>query len=132
MAAEVPVELGVMLPSMSRRDERPGDIPALARQAEHLGFESVWVVDQLVAGTGVPVLDSLTSLAGAAAVTRRIRLGGGVLIRPPRAVARAGKPVAPLQSLSGHRLLLGIVAGVDRHAASGQAAGLPRRERDRR
>src|ERR1700761_4209495 len=103
MAAEVPVELGVMLPSMSRRDERPGDIPALARQADPLGFESVWVVDQLVAGTGVPVLDSLTSLAAAAAVTERVRLGVGVLIAPLRPVAWIAKQVATLPYLSGDR-----------------------------
>ena len=41
----------------------PGDVVAAARHAEDLGFESVWVVDQLVAGTGVPVLDSAVALA---------------------------------------------------------------------
>ncbi|HEY2241960.1 MAG TPA: LLM class flavin-dependent oxidoreductase, partial [Streptosporangiaceae bacterium] len=102
---------------MSRRDGQPGDVPAAARQAEELGFESAWVVDQLVAGTGVPVLDSLTALAGAAAVTSRIRLGVGVLIVPLRPVAWAAKQVATLQYLSGGRVLLGIGAGGDRHAA---------------
>jgi alkanesulfonate monooxygenase SsuD/methylene tetrahydromethanopterin reductase-like flavin-dependent oxidoreductase (luciferase family) len=126
------VEVGVVLPSMSRRDGRPGDIPALARQAEHLGFESVWVVDQLVAGTGVPVLDSLTSLAAAAAATERIRLGVGVLIAPLRPVAWIAKQVATLQYLSGDRVLLGIGAGGDRHDAAWLAAGVPRRERGRR
>jgi len=105
------VEVGVVLPSMSRRDGRPGDIPALARQAEQLGFESLWVVDQLVAGTGVPVLDSLTALAAAAAITDRIRLGVGVLIAPLRPVAWIAKQAATVQYLSGDRLLLGIGAG---------------------
>jgi alkanesulfonate monooxygenase SsuD/methylene tetrahydromethanopterin reductase-like flavin-dependent oxidoreductase (luciferase family) len=122
----------VVLPSMSGRDGRPGDIPALARQAEDLGFESVWVVDQLVAGTGVPVLDSLTSLAAAAAVTERVQLGVGVLIAPLRPVAWIAKQVATLQYLSGDRVLLGIGAGGDRHDAAWQAAGVPRRERGRR
>jgi alkanesulfonate monooxygenase SsuD/methylene tetrahydromethanopterin reductase-like flavin-dependent oxidoreductase (luciferase family) len=126
------VEVGVVLPSMSGRDGRPGDIPSLARQAEQLGFESVWVVDQLVAGTGVPVLDSLTSLAAAAAVTERVRLGVGVLIAPLRPVAWIAKQVATLQYLSGDRVLLGIGAGGDRHDAAWQAAGVPRRERGRR
>jgi alkanesulfonate monooxygenase SsuD/methylene tetrahydromethanopterin reductase-like flavin-dependent oxidoreductase (luciferase family) len=126
------VEVGVVLPSMSGRDGRPGDIPALARQAEQLGFESVWVVDQLVAGTGVPVLDSLTSLAAAAAMTERVRLGVGVLIAPLRPVAWTAKQVATLQYLSGDRVLLGIGAGGDRHDAAWQAAGVPRRERGRR
>jgi alkanesulfonate monooxygenase SsuD/methylene tetrahydromethanopterin reductase-like flavin-dependent oxidoreductase (luciferase family) len=126
------VNVGVILPSMSRRDGRPGDIPAAARHAENLGFESAWVVDQLVAGTGVPVLDSLTALAGAATVTERIRLGVGVLIVPLRPVAWTAKQVATLQYLSGDRLLLGVGAGGDRHAASWDAVGVPRRERGRR
>jgi alkanesulfonate monooxygenase SsuD/methylene tetrahydromethanopterin reductase-like flavin-dependent oxidoreductase (luciferase family) len=126
------VELGVVLPSMSRRDGRPGDIPVLALHAEALGFESAWVVDQLVAGTGVPVLDSLTVLAAAAAVTDRIRLGVGVLVAPLRPVAWIAKQVATLQYLSGDRLLLGIGAGGDRHDAAWTAAGVPRRERGRR
>ncbi len=126
------MELGVILPSMSRREGRPGDVPAAARQAEQLGFESAWVVDQLVAGTGVPVLDSLTSLAGAAAVTARIKLGVGVLIVPLRPVAWTAKQVATLQYLSGGRVLLGLGVGGDRHAASWDAVGVPRRERGRR
>src|ERR1700761_454155 len=130
--AEASVEVGVVLPSMSRRDGRAGDIPALARQAEQLGFESVWVVDQLVAGTGGPVLDSLTALAAAAAVTERVRLGVGVLIAPLRPVAWIAKQVATLQYLSGDRLVLGIGAGGDRHDAAWLAAGVPRRGRGRR
>jgi alkanesulfonate monooxygenase SsuD/methylene tetrahydromethanopterin reductase-like flavin-dependent oxidoreductase (luciferase family) len=126
------VEVGVVLPSMSRRDGRPGDIPAVARHAEGLGFESAWVVDQLVAGTGVPVLDSLTVLAAAAAVTEQIRLGTGVLIAPLRPVAWIAKQAATVQYLSGDRLLLGIGAGGDRHDAAWNAAGVPRRERGRR
>ncbi len=126
------MELGVILPSMSRREGRPGDVPAAARQAEQLGFESAWVVDQLVAGTGVPVLDSLTSLAGAAAVTSRIKLGVGVLIAPLRPVAWTAKQIATVQYLSGGRVLLGIGAGGDRHALSWDAAGVPSRERGRR
>lgn len=126
------MKLGVVLPTMSRRDGRPGDVPAAARQAEELGFESVWVVDQLIAGTGVPLLDSVTSLAAAAAVTHRVKLGVGVLIAPLRPVAWIAKQAATLQYLSGDRLLLGIGAGGDRHGASWNAAGVSRQERGRR
>ena len=101
-------------------------------QAEERGFESVWSVDQLVAGTGVPVLDSLTALAAAGAVTQRVKLGVGVLIAPLRPVAWIAKQVATLQYLSGDRVLLGIGAGGDRHAGSWDAVGVPRRERGRR
>jgi len=50
--------VGIVLPTMSERGTVPGDVAAAARHAEELGFESVWVIDQLVAGTGVPLLDS--------------------------------------------------------------------------
>lgn len=126
------MELGVVLPTMSRKDSVPGDVAAAARHAEELGFESVWAVDQLIAGTGIPLLDSLTSLAAAAAVTHRVYLATGVLIVPLRPVVWIAKQVASLQYLSGGRVLLGIGAGGDRHGASWAAAGTQRRERGRR
>jgi alkanesulfonate monooxygenase SsuD/methylene tetrahydromethanopterin reductase-like flavin-dependent oxidoreductase (luciferase family) len=126
------MELGVVLPTMSPRDGMPGDIVAAARHAEGLGFESVWVVDQLIAGTGVPLLESLTSLAVAAAVTQRVYLGVGVLIVPLRPVVWIAKQVASLQYLSAERVLLGIGAGGDRHDASWTAAASPRHDRGRR
>ncbi|MFI9379670.1 LLM class flavin-dependent oxidoreductase [Kutzneria sp. NPDC052558] len=126
------MNVGVVLPTMTARGELPGDVPAAARRAEDLGFESVWVVDQLVAGSGVPVLDSLMSLAAAAAVTERVRLGLGVLVVPLRPVVWVAKQVASLQHLSGDRVLLGIGAGGDRHEQSWLATDVPRRERGRR
>lgn len=128
----IDLDIGVLLPTMSARDGSPGDVVAAARHAEDLGFESVWVVDQLIAGTGVPVLDSLTSLAAAAAVTDRIRLGVGVLVLPLRPVAWVAKQVAALQHISGDRVLLGIGVGGDRHDRSWAAVGVPSHERGRR
>ncbi|WP_040837075.1 LLM class flavin-dependent oxidoreductase [Nocardia brevicatena] len=126
------LDIGVLLPTLSPHNGSPADVGAAARHAEELGFESIWVVDQLIAGTGIPVLDSLTSLAAAAAVTDRIRLGVGVLILPLRPVAWIAKQVASLQHLSGDRLLLGVGVGGDRHDRSWMAAGVPARERGRR
>ncbi|QUQ64828.1 LLM class flavin-dependent oxidoreductase [Kutzneria sp. CA-103260] len=126
------VDVGVVLPTMTVRGELPGDVTAAARHAEELGFESVWVVDQLVAGTGVPLLDSLMSLAAVAAVTERVRLGLGVLVVPLRPVVWVAKQVASLQHLSGDRVLLGVGAGGDRHEQSWLATDVPRRERGRR
>jgi alkanesulfonate monooxygenase SsuD/methylene tetrahydromethanopterin reductase-like flavin-dependent oxidoreductase (luciferase family) len=126
------IDVGVFLPSMSPRDSLPGDVTAAARHAESLGLESVWVVDQLIAGTGVPVIDSFIVLAAAAGATSTIRLGLGVLIAPLRAPVWIAKQVASLQHVSGDRLLLGVGVGGDRHDASWSAAGVPRRERGRR
>ena len=125
-------DIGVFLPSMSTPGGLPGDMAVAARHAEDLGLESVWVVDQLVAGTGSPVLDSGIALATAAAATTRVRLGFGVMILPLRPVAWVAKQVASLQHASGDRVILGVGAGGDRHEQSWAAAGVPRRERGRR
>jgi len=124
--------IGILLPTVSGRGEAPGDVTAAARHAEDLGFESAWVVDQLVAGTGVPVLDSGIALAAAAAATTRVRVAYGVLIVPLHPLAWLAKQVASLQHVSQGRLILGVGTGGDRHGLSWAAAGVPRRERGRR
>src|SRR5262245_10856715 len=124
--------IGVFLPTLTERGAPLPDVVAAARHAEDLGFESVWVVDQLVDGTGVPILDSGTVLAAVAGATERIRLAYGVMILPLRPVAWAAKQVASLQHLSGDRVIFGVGVGGDRHDRSWPAAGVPRRERGRR
>jgi alkanesulfonate monooxygenase SsuD/methylene tetrahydromethanopterin reductase-like flavin-dependent oxidoreductase (luciferase family) len=124
--------IGVFLPTMSGRGEALTDIVAAARQAEALAFESAWVVDQLVAGTGVPFVDSTVALSAAAGATSSIRLAYGVMILPLRPVVWAAKQVASLQLVSGDRLVLGVGVGGDRHNLSWDASGVPRRERGRR
>lgn len=126
-------DIGVFLPSMSASPSvAPGDVIAAGRRAEDLGFESVWAVDQLVAGTGVPVLESGTVLAAVAGATSRIRVGFGVVILPLRPVVWVAKQVASLQHVSGGRVLLGVGVGGDRHDLAWAAAGVPKRERGRR
>jgi alkanesulfonate monooxygenase SsuD/methylene tetrahydromethanopterin reductase-like flavin-dependent oxidoreductase (luciferase family) len=124
--------IGVFLPTMSPRGERPGDVVAAARHAEALGFESVWAVDQLIAGAGVPFLDSTVALATAAAVTSRVRLGFGVAILPLHSTVWLAKQVASLQYVSGDRVVLGVGAGGDRHEQSWRAAGVARSQRGAR
>ena len=124
--------IGVFLPTMSERDEAVPDVVAAARHVEDLGFESAWAVDQLVAGTGVPFVDSTVALAAAAGATERLRLAYGVMILPLRPAVWAAKQVASLQQVSGGRVIFGVGVGGDRHDRSWLAAGVPRRERGRR
>jgi alkanesulfonate monooxygenase SsuD/methylene tetrahydromethanopterin reductase-like flavin-dependent oxidoreductase (luciferase family) len=125
-------DIGIFLPTMGDADGTPGDVAAAARRTEDLGFESAWVVDQLVAGAGAPLVDSGMALAAAAAATERIRLAYGVAIVPLRPVVWLAKQVAGLQHLSGGRAILGVGSGGDRHTLSWDAAGVPARERGRR
>jgi alkanesulfonate monooxygenase SsuD/methylene tetrahydromethanopterin reductase-like flavin-dependent oxidoreductase (luciferase family) len=126
------MHLGLFLPTMAPRGAAPDQVVAAARRAEELGFESIWAVDQLVAGTGVPIVDSTVALAAAAGATSTIRLGYGVLVVPLRPVVWAAKQAASLQLVSRGRLLLGVGVGGDRHDRSWLAAGVPRRERGAR
>jgi alkanesulfonate monooxygenase SsuD/methylene tetrahydromethanopterin reductase-like flavin-dependent oxidoreductase (luciferase family) len=124
--------IGVLLPTMTERGGTLPNVAAAARHAEDLGFESAWAVDQLIAGTGVPFIDSTVALAASAAATTTLNLAYGVMILPLRPVAWAAKQAASLQHLSGGRLLLGIGIGGDRHEQSWQAVGVPKQERGQR
>ncbi|WP_405620864.1 LLM class flavin-dependent oxidoreductase [Streptomyces sp. NBC_01508] len=85
------------------------EITESARDAERLGFESVWVWDHL-AGR-YPMLAPEVVLATAAAVTERVRLGYGVLLAAVRPLPLLAKELASLQYVSRERLLVGIGDG---------------------
>ncbi len=91
----------------------------IARRAEVLGFDSLWISDHFVYSFArygadaapIPSLEPMTALAGLAAITDRVRLGTLVLssaFRPPPILA---KMVATIDRISGGRFDLGIGAG---------------------
>ena len=87
---------------------------ALARQAEALGFESVWVFDHF---TTVPdptdeiTFESFTMLGALASATSRLRLGHMVICTGFRNPALTAKMASTLDVISGGRFELGIGAG---------------------
>lgn len=81
----------------------------VARRAESVGLDSMWVSDHLAWDT--PILDSLTSLAAAAAVTTRLEIGSGVLQLALRNPAWAAKQIGTVQSIAGGRFQLGVGIG---------------------
>ncbi|GLH98492.1 LLM class flavin-dependent oxidoreductase [Phytohabitans aurantiacus] len=93
-----------------------------ARRADELGFSTLAVIDRLVYDS----YDSIVALAGAAAVTERIRLATTILLaayRPGPAVL--AKQLASLDRLCGGRLAIGLAAGgrPDDYEAAGVTYG---------
>ena len=105
------------------------DLARVARRAEELGFESLWIPEHLVlpvqyrsrypyAASGrmpvppdTPLHDPFLALAYAAAVTSRIRLATGIFVVPLRNAFATAKAVASLDVLSGGRFMFGVGIG---------------------
>jgi probable F420-dependent oxidoreductase len=96
-----------------------GRVRDFARRAERLGFHSVWISDHFVfslAKYGGPTEpygtpEAVTTLAGLAAATERVRLGTLVLCSWFRHPAILAKAATAIDLLSGGRLDLGMGAG---------------------
>jgi probable F420-dependent oxidoreductase len=88
-----------------------------ARAAEEAGFESIWVGDHIALPPDAPDdaydprLEALVTLAHLAAVTRRVRLGAGVIILPQRQPVLLAKQLTSIDVLSGGRLIVGLGVG---------------------
>ena len=121
-----PIRIGVQLPEVER-DVRWPEYVAMARAAEEVGFDSIWVGDHLLyRGDGRPERgpwDAWTLLAGLAAATERVALGPLVActaFRPPGVLARTA---ATVDELSGGRLVVALGAGWNE--AEFRAFGIP-------
>ena len=95
------------------------DTATWAHRAESLGYDGVWLSDHFLYsfaryGAGdapIAALEPLTSLAGLAAVTERVRLGVLVLGAPFRHPSLVAKAAATIDQLSGGRVEIGLGAG---------------------
>jgi F420-dependent oxidoreductase-like protein len=100
----------------------------VARQAERLGFESVWLFDHLHTvprPTDEITFESFTALAALAALTQRVRLGQIVICNGFRNPALTAKMAATIDSISGGRFELGIGAGWKRDEWLAYGYGFP-------
>jgi F420-dependent oxidoreductase-like protein len=94
------VRLGVMLGYFGAGTTAQQQLE-LAREAERLGYDSVWVAEAYGS-------DAATMLAWLAAQTATINLGSAVLQMPARSPAMTAMTAATLDQLSGGRFRLGL------------------------
>jgi probable F420-dependent oxidoreductase len=125
------MRFGIALPNYGPLAQ-PDTLVTLARHAEALGVDSIWVSDHLVAPIGVQSIypydrrpnakpgdmgviehfyEPIVTLAYLAGHTTRVRLGVSAYIMPYRNPVLTAKHVASLDALSGGRLLLAVGTG---------------------
>lgn len=120
-------------------------LTTLARRAEALGYDSIFVTDRLLIpvhsatrypysptgtfplGPDEPWLEPLTALTYLATITSRVKVGTSVLVLPYRHPVHVAKAVATADYLSGGRVILGVGIGWWREEF--QALGIPFEER---
>ena len=110
------------------------DMAATWRRAEELGFAGGWVYDHLAWRGHTPWDDAYASLAAAAAVTSRIRLGTLVTTPNFRTPIPTASAIRTIDRISGGRLTLGIGAGGNTHTSDGDVLDhdwTPRQRADR-
>lgn len=130
-ATRRPLEVGAFIPivepEMDGRVPRGKDILAMARAAEAVGFDSVWVPDHLLihdAGRQPQGVWEMGAVLGALAVaTERVAIGTLVAATSFRNPTLLAKIADTVDELSGGRLILGL--GTGRHEPEHRSFGYP-------
>jgi probable F420-dependent oxidoreductase len=128
MATSKPVRYGIAIPQDFI--DGPLDLPLLRTflsRAEGLGYESAWVQEQIVGS--VPILEPVTVLTYAAALTQKLRLGTSVLLTVWRNPIQLAKSLTSLDQLSQGRLTVGVGIGNQRPEDAAFGISLERRAR---
>lgn len=120
-----PLRVGVQLPEVEYEVGWP-ELVSMARTAEAVGFDSIWLGDHLL--YDLPVgprgpWEVWTSLAVLSSVTSRVELGPLVAATAFHNPAVLVKQAATVEAVSGGRLVLGLGAGWNQREFT--AFGLP-------
>jgi len=102
------VPCGIAIPQMNA-PEYSRFLRGFLARAEAFGYDSVWVQEQILGDA--PMLEPITLLTYAAAVTMKVRLGTSVILPITRNPIHLAKALSTLDQLSGGRLTLGVGMG---------------------
>ena len=133
------MRVGISLPQLGPQ-ALPDNLVKIARRAEELGYDSVWVLERLLwpiapkepypaapdgrlPETYQSVLDPIETLTFVAAHTTKVQLGTSVLVLPYHSPIDLARRLASLDVLSKGRVLAGVGAGWSRDEF--EAAGTP-------
>jgi len=97
-------------------------------RAEALGYDSLWVQEQMISDAAI--LEPVALLTYVAALTSRVRLGTAVLLTVVRNPVELAKTLATIDQLSGGRLIVGVAIGGE--TTPHEIFGVPREQRARR
>ena len=108
-----------------------GDIwePELIRAVESLGYDSFWTGEHIIYHR--PIMEAVTTLTYAAALTSRIKIGPATLLLPLRHPTLVAKEFSCLDVLSKGRAILTVGVGGD-YPREFAGCGVPIKERGRR
>lgn len=119
---------------------QPESIACILRSLEDAGFESVWTGEHLVVGNSpelpsfiqpeFPILDTIATLAFAAAHTSHLKLGSGIILLAQRNPVVLAKELSSIDVLSNGRLIFGVGVGYVKHEFD--VIGVPYEERGAR
>ncbi|HVP22825.1 MAG TPA: TIGR03619 family F420-dependent LLM class oxidoreductase [Conexivisphaerales archaeon] len=109
------MKFGVCIPNFGE-NLSPSAVRSVCEAAERVGYDSVWTTDHMVTPAGAPspyrnILESLSVLAYASAVTTRVAVGTSIIVLPLRDPVLLGKQLAAIDRLSGGRLIAGLAIG---------------------
>lgn len=108
--SDTPPHFGIAIPQVFLNGR--ADMALVRRtlqRAEELGYDSAWVQDQVA--SDVPLLESVSLMCYAAAVTERLKLGVSVIVLPIRNAPQLAKDIGTLDHMSGGRAILGVGLG---------------------
>lgn len=125
-----PCKIGVQLPEVERFVPWP-EYADMARRAEALGYDSIWVGDHLLYdlpdGVTRGPYEAWTTLAALASITERVELGPLVASTAFHAPTMLAKQAATVDAISNGRLIAGLGAGWNRREFDGYGFPYDRR-----